>query len=80
MMLICVLTAIYSGDYKWFETESEEELESDSPTGTPRHRSRSPSPTAEGEPSEIKDIGNKGIILSSSKGHGFAEMTNLCVP
>lgn len=52
--------AIYSGDYKWFETESEEELESDSPTGTPRHRSRSPSPTAEGEPSEIKDIGNKG--------------------
>ena len=60
-MLICHYTAIYSGDYKWFETESEEELESESPTGSPAH-GRSPSPSeAEGERGETKETGDKGI-------------------
>ncbi|KAL9975258.1 hypothetical protein ACROYT_G012400 [Oculina patagonica] len=51
--------AIYSGDYKWFETESEEELESESPTGSPSHeRSGSPS-EPEGDRAAIKETGDK---------------------
>jgi len=61
LVLICFTIAIYSGDYKWFETESEEELESDSPTGTPAH-GRSPTPSeAEADRGEIKETGDKGI-------------------
>lgn len=61
-LLLC--TAIYSGDYKWFETESEEELESDSPTGSPS-RDRSPSPNEpEGDRAETKETGDKGMLLS----------------
>ena len=53
--------AIYSGDYKWFESESEEEIESESPTGTPTH-DRTPCPSeAEGDQSETKETGDKGI-------------------
>lgn len=52
--------AIYSGDYKWFESESEDEVESDSPTGSPS-RGRSPTPSATtGEPAGIEETGDKG--------------------
>ena len=54
-------TAIYSGDYKWFESESEDEIESESPTGTPTH-DRTPCPSeAEGDQTETKETGDKGI-------------------
>ena len=54
------LTAIYSGDYKWFESESEDELESDSPTGSPTHdRTPTPSETS-GQPKESKENKRKG--------------------
>lgn len=61
-MCICILTAIYSGDYKWFESESEEEVESDSATGSPS-RGRSPTPSATtGEPAGIEETGDKGRL------------------
>lgn len=61
-LLLC--TAIYSGDYKWFETESEEELESESPTGSPS-RDRSPSPNEpEEDRAETKETGDKGMLFS----------------
>ena len=61
-MYLYILTAIYSGDYKWFESESEEEVESDSPTGSPS-RGRSPTPSAPtGEPAGIEETGDKGRL------------------
>ena len=54
-------TAIYCGDYKWFESESEEEMESESPTGTPTH-DRTPCPSeAEVDQGETKETGEKGF-------------------
>lgn len=56
-------TAIYSGDYKWFETESEEELESESPTGSPsRDRSHSPN-EPERDRAETKETEDKGLLF-----------------
>ena len=53
--------AIYSGDYKWFESESEAESEGESVTGSPTHdRSRSPA-EAEGGRGVAEEIGNKGM-------------------
>ena len=60
-------TAIYSGDYKWFETESEEELESESPTGSPSH-DRTPSPSEQGgDRTATTDTGDKGTLFCKQK-------------
>lgn len=60
--------AIYSGDYKWFESESEDELESDSPTGSPTHdRTPTPSETS-GQPKESKENKRKGKATEPTGG------------
>ena len=57
---IVFYAAIYSGDYKWFESESEEDLEGDSPTGSPVH-GRTPTPSEVEKPQiETKDPKHKG--------------------
>ncbi|XP_074617953.1 piezo-type mechanosensitive ion channel component 1-like isoform X1 [Acropora palmata] len=60
--------AIYSGDYKWFESESEEDLENDSPTGSPAHE-RTPSPSeAEKPETETKDPEHKATVTEATEG------------
>lgn len=58
--------AIYSGDYKWFETESEGESESESASGSPAHdRSHSPA-EAEGDRGAAEETGDQGMLLVHS--------------
>ncbi|XP_015749151.1 PREDICTED: piezo-type mechanosensitive ion channel component 1-like [Acropora digitifera] len=60
--------AIYSGDYKWFESESEEDLENDSPTGSPAH-ARTPTPSeAEKPETETKDPEHKATVTEATEG------------
>ena len=55
--------AIYSGDYKWFESESEAESEGESATGSPTHdRSHSPTEAERGR-GVAEETGDKGMSL-----------------
>ena len=53
--------AIYSGDYKWFETESEGESETESPTGSPSHTASVQSDDGDEDRAGTSGSGAKGM-------------------